>query len=229
MPSPLILRYEDIEEALNKGQLITNAVNSSIQPASYDMRVGTIFRDGKIINDVHEERDRPFMIQPGEIVSIFTMEELKIPANIVGVAFAINKWSSEGFLVLNPGHIDPGYEGPLTVKAINLRKAPISISRGQPIFTVIFQEIGSSTTHPYPRPNQTRSERERSFHAREQEVGPASLADLLRAWKDSPFVTRDDVDKAIRSHWTSRWTFILLSVAAVASVIAAVAEIVKHH
>jgi len=211
---PNILRYEDIEQELQNGRLLTNAVNGSIQPSSYDMRVGTIFKNGKLVNETHEERDRPFQIRPGELVSIFTMEEVRLPGSIAGVAFAMNKWSSEGLLVLNPGHIDPGYEGPLTVKALNLRKTPVNISRGEPIFTVMFFDIGPHTTHPYPRPQLNRQEKERSFHAREQEVAPKGLAELLSVSQDLPFMTADQVDKAIRQHWVSRWTFGLLVVAA---------------
>src|SRR5947208_2986327 len=122
-----ILRYEDIDAAITGGELLVNAVNASIQPASYDLRVGTIFREGQIINADHPEHARQFSIQPGELVSIFTLEELKLPADIAGFAFAMNALSSQGLLVLNPGHVDPGYKGPLTVKAINLRKTPISI------------------------------------------------------------------------------------------------------
>jgi deoxycytidine triphosphate deaminase len=221
-PVPAILRFEDIEEALNEGKLLTNWTRSSIQAASYDLRVGTIFKDGKIVNEEHEERQRPFLIQPGEIISIFTLEEVILPPNIAGVTFAINKWSSEGLLVLNPGHVDPGYRGPLTVKALNLRKTPISISREEPIFTIIFHNIGSHTSHPYPGAVLSRHEKERSFHAREQEIAPTSLGDLLKVMANLPFVTNEQMDRAIREHWISRWTFGLLIVAAIGAILAVI-------
>src|SRR6185295_5975951 len=110
------LRHEDIDAELKNGRLLKNACDSSIQPASYDLRVGTIFRDGKIINDGHEEEDRHFSIRPGEILSFFTLDELQLPDHIARLVFAMNRWSSEGLLVLNTGHIDPGYKGPVTVK-----------------------------------------------------------------------------------------------------------------
>lgn len=215
-----ILRYEDIEAAISHGELLVNAVQASIQSASYDLRVGTIFREGQIINADHPEHARQFSIQPGELVSIFTLEEVKLPADTAGFAFAMNALSSQGLLVLNPGHVDPGYQGPLTVKAINLRKTPISISRGLSIFTLVFFKVGAHTTHPYAKNQPDRSAKETTFHATELERMPNSLADLLRASKDLPLVASDQMDRAIRKHWMSRWTLVLTAVAATTGVIA---------
>jgi deoxycytidine triphosphate deaminase len=222
MSAQMIMRFEDIEQMLKQGKLLTNYTESSIKAASYDLRVGTIFKNGKIVNEDHEERQRPFLIQPGEIVSIFTLEEVFLPPDIAGVAFAMNKWSSEGLLVLNPGHIDPGYRGPLTVTALNLRKTSISISREDPIFTIVFHYIGNHTGHPYPPPSLSRHEKERSFHARNQEIAPGSLGDLLKVMAGLPFVTKDQLDRAIREHWISRWTFILLLAAAIGAILAVI-------
>src|SRR5581483_8187980 len=215
-----ILRYEDIEAAITHGELLSNAITSSIQPASYDLRVGTIFREGQIINGAHPDHAKQFSIQPGELVSIFTLEELRLPADTAGVAFAMNSLSSQGLLVLNPGHVDPGYEGPLTVKALNLRKTPISIYLGLPIFTLVLFKIGSHTTHPYAQNQPDRSAKETGFHATEVERMPNSLADLLRASKDLPFVSAEEMDRQIRKHWMTRLTLALAAIAAVASVIA---------
>ena len=49
--TPGILVKQDIEDAINRGQLIKNTTNSSLQDCSYDMRIGTVFKDGQIIND----------------------------------------------------------------------------------------------------------------------------------------------------------------------------------
>jgi len=222
-----ILRFEDMEEMLNSGKLIKKWTKSSLKATSYDLRVGTIFKNGKIINENHEERQRPFLIQPGEIVSIFTLEEVFLPSDIAGVAFAMNKWSSEGLLVLNPGHVDPGYEGPLTVTAINLRKTSMSISREDPIFTIVFYNIGGPTSHPYRSTSLTRDEKERSFHARNQEIAPGSLAHLIKVMPGLPFITKDQMDRAIREHWMSKWTFILLLAAAIGSILAVIVTLYR--
>lgn len=226
-PQTTILRFEDIEEMLNQGKLLTNWTKSSIQAASYDLRVGTIFKNGKIVNEEHEERQRPFLIQPGEIVSIFTLEEISLPSDVAGVAFAMNRLSSEGLLILNPGHIDPGYKGPLTVTALNLRKTTISISREQPIFTIIFQNIGNYTSHPFSESILNKHDKERSFHARNQEIASNSIGDLIKVMKEPPFVTKEQLDRAIRDHWTSKLTLVLLLTAAIGSVLAVIVALFK--
>ncbi len=111
-PNILILRYEDIEEELRHGRLITEHTQSSIQASSYDLRVGTVFRDGQIVNKNHQRAGEQIVIQPGEILSLLTMEELQLPDSMIAIAFPMNKWSSEGLLVLNPGYVDPGFKGP---------------------------------------------------------------------------------------------------------------------
>ncbi len=215
----IILRHEELQAEIDAGRLVSQADQERIQAASYDLRVGTIFRDGEIVNADHVERDRAFQIQPGELVSIFTLEEVNLPANIAGFAFAMNRLSSQGLLVLNPGHVDPGYRGPLTVKALNLRKTPITVSRRDPIFTIIFFDIGGHTTHPYPGNQPNRRTRETDFNALEQERTPKSIADLLRASKDLPTVSRDQMDRAIREHWMSRLILFFTAVAAITGLI----------
>lgn len=237
---PAILRYEDIEEELRHGRLITEYIQASIQPSSYDLRVGTVFREGQIINQNHQRAGEQFVIQPGEIVSLLTMEELRLPDNMIAIAFPMNKWSSEGLLVLNPGYVDPGFNGPLSVKIVNLRRTRISISRGQAIFTVSFFRIGASTTHPYNR-NKERGDREVEMNTKELEQSAGSISELLKAAPDRPYTTKDDVDrivreqpfltrdavdKAIREHWMSRSGFFLAAIAAIAAVVAAVAAII---
>src|SRR5207237_10058215 len=108
--------------------------------------------------------------------------------------FPMNKWSSEGLLVLNPGYVDPGFRGPLSVKIVNLRKTRISISRGHPIFTVSFFRMGADTKHPYNR-NKSRREREVEMNRRELEQSAGSISELLKFAPDRPYTTEHDVDR----------------------------------
>jgi deoxycytidine triphosphate deaminase len=49
---------QDIEQAIDRGQLILNSTKNCLQACSYDLRIGTIFRDGQIINDSHSEANK---------------------------------------------------------------------------------------------------------------------------------------------------------------------------
>jgi len=231
-----ILAKQDIEALINDGKLISNADLGRLEPCSYDMRVGTIFYEGQVINGAHSQADAQIIVQPGEIISLFTEEELHLPLNIAATAFAINEMSSKGLLVLNPGHIDPGFEGPLTVKALNMRKVPLAITRGQAIFTVIFECMPTSTNKKYSG-NKSRADREREFNARDVETAPGTLANLVILGTDAPFPNRQEVREMIAlapfvneqkvkeligEHWMSRWTLVFTIVAAIASIVAVI-------
>lgn len=216
-----ILCKQDITEAIDNGELITNADKNFIEASSYDMRIGTIFRNGQILNASHPEAHKQIIVQPGEIISIFTLEELNLPSDIAATAFAMNQQSSRGLLVLNPGHVDPGFKGPLTVMALNLRRVPLAISRGSPIFTVIFEHLPKSTTSPYNK-NEPRDRRELRYNEQNVEQAPKDLTELVVIGKNAPFPTRQEVKELIQTHWMSWLTLILTFVAALTGIIAVI-------
>lgn len=234
-----ILCKQDIIDEIDHGRLIINADKNCVEASSYDMRIGTIFRDGQVVNESHSKAHEQFVVQPGEILSIFTLEEVDLPSNIAATAFAMNAQSSRGLLVLNPGHIDPGFRGPLTVKAWNLRKVPLAIGRGTPIFTVVFERLPKHTTSPYNR-NLPRYERERQFNEKDVESASNGLSELITISEDAPFPTRhevkeivrtnwprQDVKEEIRKHWLSWLTMGFTFLAALAAIVAAVASVVS--
>lgn len=217
-----VMRYEEIAQSITQGQgLIRYGDLQSIQACSYDLRVGTVIKSGVVANegDLHTLH-QGIEVLPGEIVTIISLEELTLPPNIAGIAFAMNKWSSQGLLVLNPGHIDPGFSGPLSIKALNLRKTPITLRLRDPIFTVLFFDFSDSTSHPYNREAKSRRDYEKIFQERDREITPTSISDLLRAAKDLPFVTSDQVEAKM---WTHGSTIISIICAVGALVVGVVA------
>jgi len=217
-----ILCKQDIKSAIKDYQLITDTDEEDcFQPCSYDLRIGTIFRDGQIINEYHEKANSKFIIPPGEIVSIATLEEIRLPNDVAATAFPINSQSRKGLMVLNPGHVDPGFNGFLTVKVINLRKVPLPISRGDKIFTIIFEGLPKPVSDPYTS-NNPRHKREGFISQQDLEVSPKSLYEIIKISKDETFTTKQDVKNIITTHWISILTIILAIVAALASIIAVI-------
>jgi deoxycytidine triphosphate deaminase len=210
-----VLGRIQIQALIDSGKLVKGAVAERLQGASYDMSVGKIFSEGKVLS-----ADQAVIVPPGGLVSIFTAEELVLPANISATAFAINRMSSKGLLVLNPGHVDPGFEGPLTVKALNVRKVDTVIHAGEPIFTIVFEQLAKATD-PY-RHNSSRADRERAFNTQNVENSPRTLADLILLDPNAPYPDKREVREMIREHWMSRLSFWFSTVAAVASVVAVI-------
>jgi deoxycytidine triphosphate deaminase len=217
-----ILTYDDIVAELKHSRLITKGIVGNVEACSYDLRVGTIFKEGQIIRGEQGQ----VILQPGDIISLFTLEELNLPADIAATAFAMNAMSSQGILVLNPGHVDPGYKGPLTVRVINLRATPKSIDLGTKIFTVVFERLPKATSQPYPVMKDKREDRELKFNSSDVEQNPHSMARLVMLGKDRPLMTGDEVDRRIREHWATKATLVATLVGVVVAGIAAIFAII---
>jgi len=85
-----ILSKQDIEAKIDSGELVLNARKDNLEACSYDLRIGTIFKNGQIINENHPDANRQFDIQPGEIINLFTWEEIKLSSKIMATVFARN-------------------------------------------------------------------------------------------------------------------------------------------
>ena len=222
----------EISRLVAGGELIHYGEHSRIRGCSYDCGVGDIFFDGRVFKRASGQQG--VTVPPGGVVALFTREILDLPDDIAGTAFPINAMSSKGLLVLNPGHIDPGFRGHLSVKALNLRKSEMLLRFDEPIFTVIFERL-SHPTDAYKH-NLDPNERARDFQQREVETTPRTIleaCDLSKLTFGGP--SRDDVeaslerrwgmakvevDAMIRGHWMTRWSFMLMLIAAIAACIA---------
>ena len=219
MPAGILTR-EDILAEITADRLIKYAIPEGVQACSYDLRIGTIFFEDKILRKSSSEQDQdPVILGPGGIISLLTLEELDLPKDIAATAFALNVMSSHGVLVLNPGHVDPGFRGPLTVRIINIRLTPKALLFGTPIFTVIFHRLPKPTRQGYGS-NKSRKDRELAFKAIDVEQNPKTLLRLLNAGDEKPLMTADEVDKRIREHFFTRITLFAAVIAAVFAVIA---------
>jgi len=70
--------------------------------------------------------------------------------DLAGIAFPPASLSLKGLLTTNPGHIDPGYNGPLHLTVINMGRAPIALKAGERIMRVLFLVLTDKRpTTPY--------------------------------------------------------------------------------
>ncbi len=212
-----ILVKQDIEAAMDNSMLLVYAIKENLRACSYDLRIGTIFKDGQVINGNHRDANLQIIIKPGEIISMLTLEEVILPDNVMASVFAINAQSSRGLLVLNPGHIDPGFRGPISVKVLNLRKVDLALSRQAPIFTIIFEELPKSSVSPYST-HVTRDQREREHNENDVELAPRNIAELI-SLGNSIYPTRQEVREIVLQHWTTWLTLILTFIAALTGII----------
>jgi deoxycytidine triphosphate deaminase len=176
--------------ATTKNLLGTDYNDNNFSPSSYDLRIGSIFKDGKIYSADFQPKNFPNIIDinPSEIVSMLTLEKVSIPLNCIGTVFAINKHSSKGLLILNPGHIDPGFSGHISICAINLSNEIKTMSIGEPIFTLILQKLATEITAKEGYKNlewPSRKEEEQNFLKTKSKKLSNSFFDLVTKYGDA--------------------------------------------
>ena len=120
--------------------------DSPVQPSSLDLHIGNIYVPGHPPDQAGNPTffaDR-YVLGCGQTVVIRTLEKISLPSELAGFGFPPSRISSQGILLTNPGHIDPGYEGHLHLTAINMAKEPFEFRRGDVIATVVIAELGTA-------------------------------------------------------------------------------------
>lgn len=115
---------------------------------------------------------------------------------------------------MNPGHVDPGYKGSLSIKALNLRKVDLPLSINESIFTVVFQKLEQDVSKPYAS-IKTRRQRELEVNKNEIEKSMKSIADLMS-------FTLEDIDERIAKHNSTKLNNLLAAAAAIFSILATI-------
>lgn len=156
-----VLTRKQIKARLQNGEMLRRPRRGEdghfdIEADSYDLAAGTAIwkqpgdkRDGaevktlKYSPECSEGAQPSVTIQPGQMIFVVTLEDILMPTDLCGTVYSRNKLALQGILALNAGHVDPGYEGPIAIRFINLRAIPWTLTLGEPIFTITFQTIDS--------------------------------------------------------------------------------------
>lgn len=148
-----ILNRREVINRIRAGDLILRAHYDSndepqVEPASYDLRAGIVLWRERDSGDLAvryfdgKAKVQPVVtLQPGQMIFVITEEELKLSSTISGTVYSRNKLQKENVLALNAGHVDPGYEGPILIRLINLGAQPWPVTLGQAVFTVVFHTV----------------------------------------------------------------------------------------
>jgi len=157
--------YDLIQKILNKDivksglpepycNLTTNSniwygKDSPVQPASLDVHAGELY----IPSDEINSRDS-YCLSSGQTVIIVTSEELNLPSNISAFGFPPDKLSQKGILMVNLGHIDPGWQGKIKFVLINVGKEDYPIKKNDIVGTFLFFELDENVRVDYKQRRQ---------------------------------------------------------------------------
>jgi len=129
-------------EGLDPALLATAIVGCAI-----DLHVGDIFRpdkkDGKP-GSATVPNQLQVTLKEGETAVVRTLEKFKLAKNQAALVFPATSVSIQGLLMTNPGHVDPGYEGPVHVTAINMSRAAFGLKKGDRLLRALVYQLSDN-------------------------------------------------------------------------------------
>lgn len=164
-----ILSDINIKKYLDEKKIVIDPIKDikQIQPSSVDLRIGNKFKSFKIITqpfiDPYDETDlekymeeitidknKPFIIHPGEFTLATTHEYVKLPDNIVARVEGRSSIGRLGITMhVTAGYIDPGFEGKITLEISNIGKMPVALYPGQRVCQIVFETMTTPAEKPY--------------------------------------------------------------------------------
>ena len=162
----MVLSDRSIKALLAAGGLFIDPLDeTSIQPASVDLRLGRslrVFQNHRLpAIDVKQEMAHltdlvtmdevnPFVLHPGEFVLGVTLEEVRLPDDVVGRLDGKSSLGRLGLVVHSTaGFVDPGWRGRLTLELSNVANLPINLYYGMKASQISFMQLTTPSEHPY--------------------------------------------------------------------------------
>ena len=104
--------------------------------------------DAQVKQQKLERYDVPFqqsfLLHPGILALVPTLEWVKLPNNVQGVVTARSSWAREGLSIATATFINPGYKGIITLELANLGEIPIKLFPGLRLAQIAMYELTPS-------------------------------------------------------------------------------------
>lgn len=146
-----LLSDSEILESVKKGHLVIRNFSGSVEPASYDLRMGNrviSLTRGKEL----EQSDGRFIIQPSELVLVESMEKVGFPLDLQGRICSKVSLLRKGFSSIAT-KIDPGYGYPdgwnLLLVFHHCGHEPIELRPGDPVCSLEFEKLDQPASKSY--------------------------------------------------------------------------------
>ncbi|MDD5770072.1 MAG: dCTP deaminase [Candidatus Gracilibacteria bacterium] len=159
----MILSDSEIKRYLKSGELKIQTskeydIFSQIGPASVDFRLGNTFRfykrdsltlidpnigvEQQHIETLVLDKDKPFILHPGQFVLGVTVEKIRIPYDLVARCEGRSSIGRLGVVIHSTaGYIDPGFEGTITLEITNINEVPVALWPGMRIGQFAFETL----------------------------------------------------------------------------------------
>lgn len=150
---------------------IKNFEPKSIQPASYDLRLGNLIYLPSQPDEPIDLADHAgaFRLPPYGAAIVTTYEDLKLPSNLIGRIGLKSSFARTGLIASTGPQIDPGFNGKLFISLFNLTAASHVLKFKEAFLTIEFHTLDELPEHSYDGPYQGKFT-----------IGPEVLESLVR-------------------------------------------------
>lgn len=166
----MVLSDVDLQAALKAGEIIIEPlpdIEGQLGACSLDLRLGDEFRvfertrnafidpRGHIDWDsftrvITVPPDQPFIMHPQELVLAATVEEITLPADILGRLEGRSSLGRLGIIVHGTAPLFyPGFSGHAVMELGNIGPMPVALYPGMRICSFTFERLSSPSSRPY--------------------------------------------------------------------------------
>lgn len=168
----MVLSDTDLKKALQSKRIQIDPapdLSSQLGSCSIDLRLGNVFRvfehsknpyidptkkdySNEITREVVVQSGEKFIMQPGDFVLAVTLENVKIPADLMGRLEGRSSLGRLGLVVHSTASVfDPGWDGKPVLELGNLGRMAIQLTPGMRICAMTFEELSSPSETPYTK------------------------------------------------------------------------------
>lgn len=145
-----------IAKLAQESSLITAYAPEQQNPASYDVRLGSLIRIELRQSSPGEKYQiinigqKPYMMSPGEFVLAHTDEAIMLPSNIEAVFYLKSSRGREGYNHMLATYCDPGFRGQITLELQNANRFnPLPLYAGLRIGQLRFARLDDTPLLDY--------------------------------------------------------------------------------
>jgi len=126
-----------------------------LQPASYDIRLGKWAFASSMKDKLDLSQKGLLVIDPGEFAVIESRERVTLDSRTAGQLGLRSEYAQRGLLLLSGPQIDPGFQGVIVVRVVNLSPKPLALPYEAPFLTTQFFRLSGPVSRPYSGPRQS--------------------------------------------------------------------------
>ncbi len=145
-----IMTDGEIKQSQYEGKLVIGDFSEeSLQPASYDARLGKTALISREDAEVDVEERKSLTIPPNEFALLTTYETFKLPNDIAGHIGIRSYYARRGLVLLAGIQIDPTFEGILVIGAYNASSRKLTLDYKDRFATIEFHRLSRPSEKPH--------------------------------------------------------------------------------